>query len=257
LCDGSSRMVCRFRHGGFPDSPTVRQRTGHSYPLGMHLRTRARTIQISATSVIISLGLAAFGSSGAAASPRAGAAGNGLKCAKTARIVSSHGAGKITVYGQRHPSGDTFGKKVLHRHNAYELSGKRITLEFGTNHYQLSDGSIFMLNCSGESVSEPAIMPSLIVLRGKIRVHTTKSRNGSVYTEEALFGPLAGSNKPMKLWFANVVDQPQGTSRGVTTTSSKLNVTPYVGPKQGTCRAVQSAKLVSRSFNHGTAKYNF
>jgi hypothetical protein len=241
----------------------------------MHLSTRARTIQISATSVIISLGLAAFGSSGAAASPRAGAAGNGLKCAKTARIVSSHGAGKITVYGQRHPSGDTFGKKVLHRHNAYELSGKRITLEFGTNHYQLSDGSIFMLNCSGESVSEPAIMPSLIVLRGKIRVHTTKSRNGSVYTEEALFGPLAGSNKPMKFtitrtpkkknldivdiqkWFANVVDQPQGTSRGVTTTSSKLNVTPYVGPKQGTCRAVQSAKLVSRSFNHGTAKYNF
>jgi hypothetical protein len=229
----------------------------------------------------VAIGMVASSANAVAAPPRSAgqaptAAGHGLKCAKTASIVARHGAGKIVIYGVKHPSGDTFAGKTVKRHNVYRLKGQRIRLRFDTNRYALSNGTIFKLGCSGDAAGDPAIMPSLDVLRGTIRVHTTVARHGSVYTEEALFGPAPADHhrmaytitrttkkkhvsvRAMQNWFAGYRNQPTGTSRGKTTTKPKLNVTPYVGPHHGTCRVVQSAKLVTkRSYGHGTAAYHF
>jgi hypothetical protein len=245
------------------------------------MSTTARTMQITGITAIVAIGLLSSSTTALAAPPRAGtqphaAAGHGLKCAKTATIVRRHGTGKVVVYGVKHPSGDTFTGKIVKRHNVYRLQGKRITLRFDSNHYSLSNGTIFKLGCSGDAVGDPATMPSLDVLRGTIRVRTTLARHGSVFTEEALFGPAPADHhrmrytvtrttkkkhvsvRAMQKWFAGYRDQPTGTSRGATTSKPKLNVTPYVGPNHGTCRVVQSAKLVTkRSYGHGTAAYHF
>lgn len=241
---------------------------------------KGRTIRTAVVTASLVMGMAAFTTTGAVAHPRdssAGSvAGSGLKCAKTAQIVGHHGHGSITIYGVQTPNGAPFHGKKVTRHHAYQLNGERITLSFGTDRYRLSDGTIFSLGCSGEAVGDPAVMPSLNVLRGTIRVHTTATRHGSVFTEEALMGTVAGASHPMsytvtrttkkkhltlldkETWFAGYRNQPAGTSTVASTSTPNVNVTPYVGSHHGTCRVVRSAKLVTKgTYGRGTAKYHF
>lgn len=231
-----------------------------------------RTRLFSTTAVIaagtLTLGIAVAGSA-------AGSAG-ALPCAKTAKIIAHQGSGTVQFYDQHHTSGATLHGSTLTRTHAYRLEGEHITLLFGSNHFKVSNGSIVALGCSGDAAGDRAVMPMLRTLVGTITVTTTATRHGSVATEEGLFGMVAGNHTPLHYtvkrittkkslssidiakWFGDYVSQPNGTSTVKSTNRPKMNVTPYVGPHRGTCRAVRAAKLVtSGNYGHGTAHYTF
>ena len=55
-------------------------------------------------------------------------------------------------------------------------------------------------------------------------------------------------------WFAFFPDQPQGTT--TITAPTHVGVTPYVGPKPGSCRHVHGARLTTTTqYGVGSASY--
>jgi hypothetical protein len=200
----------------------------------------------------------------------------GASCAKTAMITARHGDGTMYVLDKRHPQGKVFNGSTLRRGHAYATDGVRITLRFGGSHFKVGGDSIIKLGCSGDAVGDPAVMPSLGLLDGKIKVVTTRRSHGSVATEEGLFGVVPGTSRVLHYkvvrqastnditptdvaqWYAEYAGQLDGRSVVKTTNGPDLNVTPYVGSDPGTCRAVRSAKLITHgNFGNGTARYNF
>ncbi|MGH8862967.1 MAG: hypothetical protein ACRDVG_17310, partial [Jatrophihabitantaceae bacterium] len=59
-------------------------------------------------------------------------------------------------------------------------------------------------------------------------------------------------------WYLGYRNQPAGTTISRTRTNLRVNITPYVGPRHGSCRQVHSAVLTTTTtFGHGTAIYHF
>lgn len=199
-------------------------------------------------------------------------------CAPSAKITHSSGSGYISWAG-RETKGQLkkfTGSHVTYGTHFYELHGKTITLAFGGNTFVLGSNAVFALNCSGTAAGQKAKMPSIRMLRGKATVRTTHAVEGSVAAEDGLFGPIPGSSatsftvsrtlrqhSPLTLmqavyWFMEYTNEPAGTSRITTLTHTLVNVTPYVGPRRGSCRHVHSAVLTTTStYGHGTAIYHF
>jgi len=236
----------------------------------MTARRRLAALVVS-SSLVLAAGCALTPASASAAS-------SSLPCASSARITSRSGPGYLEWAGKETQGKlrKFTGKKVTRGVHFYELKRTTIKLRFGGNTFRLGANAIFALGCSGEAAGDRAIMPSIRFLRGSATVHTTHAVEGSVVTEEALYGPVVSSratsyavirtlhqHKALTLgqtvnWFLDYRNQPTGTSTTKTHTSLRVNVTPYVGPRHGSCRQVHSAKLVTtRSFGHGTAVYHF
>jgi hypothetical protein len=119
-------------------------------------------------------------------------------------------------------------------------------------------------------------MPSMSMLQGSATVMTTRAVEGSISTEEGLYGQLPNSagtkynlvrvlhqTTPLTMaqrinWYLGYSNQPVGVTYSKTLTTSRINVTPYVGPRRGSCRHVHSAVLTTTtSYGQGTAVYHF
>jgi hypothetical protein len=201
-----------------------------------------------------------------------------LPCASSARITARTGSGHVAWAGKE-TNGKliTFTGTTLTRgDHFYELYSKTIVLSFGKNTYRLSGNAVFDLGCSGEAAGDRAIMPSISMLRGKATVRTTHVVEGSVLTEEDLVGPIPSSaatkyqvvrklkqtttlTMRQKIdWYQDLYRQPTGSTTSKTLTTTRVNVTPYVGPRHGTCRHVHSSVLTTTTtYGHGTAVYHF
>jgi len=178
-------------------------------------------------------------------------------------------------YGADAPKGAKFTGDTFKQHDWYELHNEVISLSFGSTTYELSEGAIVMLSCSGTTVGTVAKYPMLRMLQGRAVVTDDVGWYGSVQTEEGLFNPVAANRKGMDFqvsrnlhqeaqptfnekfrWYANFSDQPIGKTVTFTTGSQLINVTPYVPPSAGTCRHVNHATLETTGpYGHGWAKY--
>ena len=179
------------------------------------------------------------------------AASAGAKtCKKTAELRSGelHRLGAGTQFEK----GDT-----LRRPQAYEAERKS-KVRFQGVTFVVADGSWFALGCFGHTVAQGAIYPSMTLHKGQVKMISSAGKPGSVVTNEAMADPFAdrgmrivvkrrpkNDDSPLavgKTW----VDKVKG--------SGYVNLTPYVGPRPGTCRQVDGGKFVSRKFVHGYFK---
>ena len=196
-------------------------------------------------------------------------------CAQTATITARSATGYVKWFGAEAPNGARYAGKTLRQNHFYELHGVAVTLSFGTNTYRLDRDAIVLLACSATAKGQPAKMPDLLMLRGRAVVKTTRAVAGSVQTLEGLFAPIPGSaatsyqvtrtlrqttpvtwNQEME-WYHNTIHQPTGTSTDKRLSTQRVNVTPYVGPRIGSCRHVVSATLTSTAWQRGSATYHF
>ncbi len=157
-----------------------------------------------------------------------------------------------------------------------ELQGEEIRISFGGDSFSLGGNAVFARSCSGLAVGQRAVMPSLRMLQGTALVRATHAVEGSIMTEEGLFGQVPYSaasvytlvRQPRQhaaltmlqkiYWYLDLVNQPVGTTTTKTLARVLENVTPYVGPGPGHCRHVHSATLATTSsFGRGTAVYHF
>lgn len=185
----------------------------------------------------------------------------------TATIVRTEGAGTVLDFSAQNPMGVPLHGSVLRSQNRghfYELAGVSVTLRWGSNAYELSHGATFALGCYGQAKGSNVFYPALSMLSGSATLHAAASDPGGVLTNEGLYGPIPGQqihhgytfhvirvlrtpadHEHLLLWFANYANQPTGTSTIVTRDASLVNVTPYVGPRPGSCRHVRKAILHS------------
>ena len=226
-------------------------------------------------SVVGCAGLIAGAGSLIAASS-ASAAGN--QCATSAKIVARTGHGFVMWNGKETKGVATkfTGTVLTYGSHFYELHNEGVKITFGGDTYTLGGNAVFDLGCSGLAVGQRAIEPRINMLRGSATVKTTHAHEGSVSTEEGLYGQVPQSaamsyfvvrqlhqRSALSLqekvnWFEDYANQPIGMTNVKTLTSVLENVTPYVGTKIGRCRHVHSAKLVTTSsWGHGTAVYHF
>ncbi len=210
--------------------------------------------------------------------PAVASASTAMPCASSAKITARRGTGHVAWAGK-----ETKGKlvrfagtRLTRGVHFYELYNKTIVLSFGKNTYTLGGNAVFDLSCSGEAAGDRAIMPSISMVRGTAIVKTTRAVEGSIFTEENLVGPIPNSaatkykvvrklkqtttlTMQQKInWFEDLYRQPTGSSTSKTLTSIRVNVTPNVGPRRGSCRRVHSAVLTTTTgFGHGSAVYHF
>jgi hypothetical protein len=185
----------------------------------------------------------------------------------TATIVGTEGARTVLDFSAQNPMGVPLHGSVLRSQGQghfYELAGLSVTLRWGSNAYELSHGATFALGCYGQATGSNVFYPALRMLSGNATVHVAASDPGGVLTNEGLYGPIPGQqihhgytfrvtralrapadHEHLLLWFANYENQPTGTSTIVTQDASLVNVTPYVGPRRGSCRHVRKAILHS------------
>lgn len=210
--------------------------------------------------------------------PAASAAVSAMPCAPTATIVARGGHGYLMWAGLETSGVLTrFNGSTLTRgQHFYQLQGEVIRVSFGGDSIVLANNAVFALGCSGLAVGQRAVMPSLRMLQGTAVVHTTHAVEGSIMTEEGLFGQVPYSaastytlvRQPRQhaaltmlqkiYWYLDLVNQPVGSTAVRTLTGVLENVTPYVGPGPGHCRHVHSATLTTLSaFGRGTAVYHY
>ena len=137
-----------------------------------------------------------------------------------------------------------------------------VTLHYGPMTYNIAAGSIFDLGCAGQSKGAP-LKPSVYLEAGRIEAHDPRGFSGAVTTFEGLYGAIPGwlsalqfsvVRTPAKTIstlyeFVESSDMSTSSVRGLTAVKvigvGHINVTPYAGPRIGTCRHVLVADLNS------------
>jgi hypothetical protein len=183
--------------------------------------------------------------------PAGSASANSCKSTAELRSGELHRLGP----GTRFEKGDT-----LRRPHAYEAQRKS-KIRFQGVTYVVAPDSWFALGCFGHSLAQGVIYPSMTLHKGQVKMISSGGKPGSVVTNEAMADPFADrgmrivvKRRPKKdpLMFGKTwVDKVKG--RGY------VNLTPYVGPRSGTCRQVDGGKFVSRklvnNYFKGSAYY--
>jgi hypothetical protein len=108
---------------------------------------------------------------------------------------------------------------------------------------------------------------------GTLEVSTSAKTPGAVSNEEGLFGPISPYKMRYRVtrklntdaeitvgdriaFYAALANQRTGTTTAKTLDGHTVNVTPYVGPKPGTCRHADWASLkTTTGWGKGTASY--
>lgn len=218
------------------------------------------------------------------------AAARGGTCPSTATVQSITGSGQLLDFYRSAPAGAPLAGRTLHQTtnplhgHYYELQGVSAKLRYGLNTYTLSPGTTFYLQCYGQARGSTTLYPALAMLDGTATVHVSASHPGAVLTWEGLYGPIPGATisrgytfrvtrsttKPVDPegvanWFGGFIEQPVGQTTVKVVGRALVNVTPYVGPRRGSCRHVRGAVLVStgnRRIGHdefiqvGTSRYS-
>jgi hypothetical protein len=246
----------------------------HSHPAG------------AATSRVVPAGSPHATMAEGAVSPRARVSFFSATCPATAAIVHSEGTGTVLDFSAKTPAGVPLQGKLLHMQTSghfYQLAGVSIALRWGSNTYNVSHDATVALSCYGQAKGTNVFYPALRMLDGSATLQVSPSEPGGILTNEGLYGPIAGQQirhgytfrvtrvphatanpESDVIWFANYENQPTGTSTIITQDASLVNVTPYVGPRRGSCRHVHKAILTSTGMRSvggnqyvqvGTAQY--
>jgi hypothetical protein len=208
------------------------------------------------------------------------ASAHAATCTREATVTS--GAANVVHYSAADlQAGETEGKVLsgdtIKRRDGFYKSTGAVKLSYAGNTYRIENGAIFKLGCYGRSVKQGAILPAVELLKGEVQAKTAQKKPGGIVTTEALLDPrddetmefqvtrtLASGNEPtldqISRWFADTISQPKGTTRATTDGKPIIGVTPYVGPRRGSCRYVHGAKLTStgttrKGYFTGTASY--
>lgn len=180
------------------------------------------------------------------------------------------GAAGIVEHSPTRPNGTPLhGNSLTYPKRFYRLNAAA-EFRFRGNTIWASKGSILKLDCYRTSrTGRP--LPDVNLLRGSLKIKSPGDHPAGVFTEEGLFDPrLPGEvvytvtrilTKPGEVdmpqlmsWFAFFPDQPKGTT--TITAPRHVGVTPYVGPKPGTCRHVHGARLTTTTqYGVGSASY--
>jgi hypothetical protein len=171
--------------------------------------------------------------------------------------------------GQSALKGTTLTQARLH---AYLIQGHQVTLHFGRMTYVFSPGSLFSMTCSGQSKGAP-LKPTIYLGAGTVLVEDPSSFSGGAMSFEGLYGSVPGARGALQFTLTRTPVVPvrslidfiwtvsgryatsiRGTSTVVIRRGGHLNVTPYAGPRIGSCRHVRGAVLNSA---RNTARYRF
>ena len=228
--------------------------------------------------------LAGLACAAVAAAPSAALAGQPCRAAK---LQSIEGAGQVLDYNFRSgvrtdqtyvPVAAKAHRKLTWGH-VYELHGAAATFTApGGNAWKAADGTIVTITCHNGKY------PALRLIEGRLDVTSKASRSAGVVTTEALVGPLTLGGPKLRFRVerkpvheldaqaaqdgvdtrlldifktaAGFIDAPHGTTSvdKLGDSPNRLNVTPYVGSKEGTCRYVDSAELTSTGKTYGKVK---
>lgn len=169
---------------------------------------------------------------------------------------------KITPYQSYAKRAPLAGTSLPSQSGFNFVASKSITLRYGQMVYHVASGSMFTLECAGESKGA-ALKPSLFLESGRVLAQDPSSFSGAVTTLEGLYGAIPGSHGGLKFlvvrnpvkpitMLADFLESGYNSTqsvRGTTTVriaqAGHLNITPYVGPRIGTCRHVQVSVLNS------------
>jgi len=167
----------------------------------------------------------------AAASVLALAPGNA--CAQTAVVTDGH-------IHRIDPQTDalmpapvkTLKRRVLHAYRAGEDGG---TFRFQDVRYELEPGTMVVLGCYGESKAAGARWPRVAVFEGGLRVTSEQGAPGAVSNGAG----MAHAMSRAAMTFTATADGYHGLRvQKSRSAPGKLQVTPYAGPRKGTCRYV-------------------
>jgi hypothetical protein len=195
------------------------------------------------------------------------------KCKKTATVESGDVLHHTTFEDSAPLSGDTIARR-----SGFYRAASTVKLDYADNAYTIEKGAIFKLVCYGKSVQSGMTLPALDLLKGDVKVKTADKKPGGVITTEALLDPRDDPTMTFEVsrtlsrndadptptqirnWFAGFITAPRGTSKASTDGKPIIGVTPYVGPKRGSCRYVHGATLKStgttrKGYFTGTASY--
>lgn len=159
-------------------------------------------------------------------------------CAKTAKVVEGEVARVDMMTGQPLPGAVTTLKRA--RRHVYSIAGGA-TIAFQGVTYEFSGEAMLSLGCYGESAKAGAIFPSVTFAGDGVEVTSKAGKPGAVANQagfahahaRAAMTFTASASSPHQLTVKKPADAP-----------GKLQVTPYAGPKKGTCRyVVRSASL--------------
>ena len=193
------------------------------------------------------------------------------KCKKTATVESGD-----VLHHESFEAAEPLSGATIRRRSGFYRAESTVKLDYADNAYTIEPGSIFKIVCYGRSVKTGMTLPALDLLKGEAKVKTAAGKPGGVVTTEGLIDPredptmtftvsrkLAKAGEPstdaLLAWFAGYISAPLGTTTVDTNGKPDVGVTPYVGPKPGTCRYVHGAKLTSKGrskgYFTGTASY--
>jgi hypothetical protein len=173
----------------------------------------------------------------------------------------------MSYAGQAPLAGTTLTQAGVH---TYLIQGHQVTLHYGKMTYVIAAGSFFRLSCSGEAKGDP-LKPAIYLGSGKALVEDPSSFSGGAMTFEGLYGSVPGATGALRFTVTRKTAKPVTSltdflwTSGFTTMSIKgtttmtiagathVNVTPYTGPRIGSCRHVRDAVLNS---SRNTALYS-
>lgn len=171
----------------------------------------------------------------------------------TAKLVS----GTLSVNDFANPVKTVRSGATLDYDTSYRALTK-VTLSWLGNTAVARTGTFINLACYGLSVKQRAVNPSFYIRSGALTVTAAGRTPLGVTTIAALLGPVpedVGKNLTYWAGEASSATAWPTTSVKVTGKTRRVNVTPYAGPRPGSCRVVTSARLVYNPNTGGTASY--
>lgn len=178
------------------------------------------------------------------------------------RGVFSNTDPSATPYQQSAQKRTLVGTNLVSGGQHVYTTSSPVTIHYGQMTYVISPGSIFDLGCSGLTRGT-SLAPSVFLESGRISAHDPKAFSGSVITFEGLYNAVPGWHSALNFTVVRTPTKPISTLanfvessylstasvRGVTSAqingAGHLNVTPYAGPRIGSCRHALFANLNS------------
>ena len=171
-------------------------------------------------------------------------------CAKTAKVIS----GSVVVPGYDDPvapgghatpnsAKDVPVKRLSRTAVEYAVpAGKSAVVAVQGVRFRLSQEANFRYGCFGHSPAQGALYPRIALNRGKVVATTRAGRPGAVSTGMGMADPFADAAMTFEVKAGGRPEYPVVTMRR-TAGDGKVNVTPYAGPRPGTCRQVGTARF--------------
>jgi hypothetical protein len=180
--------------------------------------------------------------------PAGAEAAGGNACDTSARVTAGSAVALDVQTG--HPTGEPVARLRRGPIHVYSVSASA-TLVFQGVRYQLGRGSRFVLGCFGETKGAEARFPRLALGVGRVTVRTAEGTPGAVSNAAAMASPqgrgaMTFTVRARSYWRLAATRRRSAPGR--------LAITPYAGPRKGTCRYVRSAAALDAKAD--TASYD-